>query len=71
MIQILYGKIRNMSKRRIFYDKKADVLYFVLKEGQEEYVKEIQPNVIVEFNKDDEVIGIEILKALVAVNCVN
>ena len=60
-----------MSKRRIFYDKKADVLYFVLKEGQEEYVKEIQPNVIVEFNKDDEVIGIEILKALVAVNCVN
>ncbi len=50
-------------KKKIFYDKKADILYIVLKEGKEEYAEEINPNIVVEFNEKNEPIGIEILKA--------
>lgn len=50
-------------KKKIFYDKKADILYFVLKDGVEDYAEEIEPNVIIEFDKEGHPIGIEILNA--------
>jgi len=45
------------------YDKKSDSLFIYLKEGEEERFEEIIPGINIEFNKNNEVIGIEVLKA--------
>ena len=45
------------------YDKESDSLYIYLKEGEEERFEEIVPGIHIEFYKNDEMIGIEILKA--------
>jgi hypothetical protein len=37
-----------MKKPKIFYNKKSDVLYFVIKEGPEEEHREIAPGVSLE-----------------------
>ena len=47
----------------IHYDKQEDALSFVLSEGEEERFEEIKPGVFVEFDKNDKVIGFEILDA--------
>ena len=52
-----------MKKTSIHYDKKYDILYFVLKSGPADYAEEIDPFVTVEYDKDDKPIGIEIMKA--------
>ena len=45
------------------YDEKSDSLFIYLKEGEEENFEEIVPGINIEFDKNNEVIGIEILKA--------
>jgi len=52
-----------MKKTRIHYDKKSDILYFVLKSGPADYAEEIDPLVTVEYDKNNKPIGIEIFKA--------
>lgn len=45
------------------YDKKSDSLFIYLKEGEEENFEEILPGINIEFGRNNEIIGIEILKA--------
>lgn len=45
------------------YDKKSDVLYLGLKKGPEESFVEVAPGVNVEMDANEEIIGIEILRA--------
>lgn len=51
------------SKNKIYYDKKTDVLWFMIKSGPEEEHKEVAPGVSVELGKNGELLGIEILGA--------
>lgn len=55
----------NMKKtnKKIYYDKKTDVLWFNLKKGAEEEYREISPGVGAELDKNGEILGIEILNA--------
>lgn len=46
---------------RIRVDKKADALYFRLDESEIIESEEVSPGVILDFNKDDQVVGVEIL----------
>ena len=48
---------------KIFYDKKSDALWLLIKSGVEEEVKEVSPGVNVELGKNGELLGIEILNA--------
>lgn len=57
-------KIKAEKKtERVYYDKKSDVLWFLIKSGVEEEYKEIAPGINVEFGKKGELLGIEILNA--------
>lgn len=56
-----------MKKDKVFYDKKTDSLYISIKKGREESFEEVEPNVIIEYNKRKEPIGIEILNVSQAV----
>ena len=49
--------------KKYHYDKKSDSLFIYLKEGEEESFEEIVPGINIELNKNNEVIGIEVLKA--------
>lgn len=55
-------KIRK-SKQKIYYDKKADVLWLLVKSGPEFEYKEIAPGISLELGKKGELLGIEILNA--------
>lgn len=46
---------------KLRYDQDADALYITLKEGPITSTKEIDKNTIIDFDKDGEVIGIELL----------
>jgi len=46
---------------KIRYDPDADAMYITLKEGNVHHTKEIDKNIIVDFDKDGEVLGIELL----------
>ena len=52
-----------INKKNIYYDAETDSLYIFLKKGKEEYFEEIKPNIIIEFNKNNQPLGIEILNA--------
>ena len=45
------------------YFEKEDVLHIVLSEGPEAKSVELSPNITVELNSNDDLIGIEILNA--------
>ena len=49
-------------KLKVSYDEEDDVLYLA-REGEEEVVEEIYPGVNLEFDRDGQLLGIEILKA--------
>lgn len=51
------------KKEKIYYDKKADILWLLVKSGPEFEYKEITPGVSVELGKEGELLGIEILNA--------
>lgn len=52
-----------MKKTSVNYDKKSDILYFVLKSGPADYAEEVSDFVTVEYDKNNKPIGIEIFKA--------
>lgn len=52
-----------MSNPRMTYFEKEDVLHLVLSEGTEAKSVELSPDITVELNSSNELIGIEILKA--------
>ncbi|MBI2667884.1 DUF2283 domain-containing protein [Candidatus Woesearchaeota archaeon] len=45
------------------YDKKSDSLFIYIKEGKEESFEEIVPGINIELGKNNEIIGVEVLKA--------
>ena len=49
--------------KKYYYDEKSDSLFIYLKEGEEESFEEIVPGINIELGKDNEIIGIEILRA--------
>ena len=46
---------------KIKYDSDADAMYITFREGEVDHTKEIDKNTIVDFDKNNQVIGIEIL----------
>ncbi len=50
-------------KEKVYYDKKSDALWLLIKRGFEEEVKEVAPGVNIELGRDGELLGIEILNA--------
>jgi uncharacterized protein YuzE len=52
-----------MKKSKISYDKKKDILYIMLREGQEERFEDISGDITVEYDAKDNPIGIEIYNA--------
>lgn len=50
-------------KEKIYYDKESDALWFLIKRGYEEKVKEVAPGINIELGKNGELLGIEILNA--------
>jgi uncharacterized protein YuzE len=46
---------------KIRYDPDADAVYITLREEEIDHTKEADENTIIDFNKDGEVIGVEIL----------
>lgn len=51
------------ANKKIYYDKKSDALWLLIKSGLEEEVREVSPGVNVELGKNGEILGIEILNA--------
>ncbi len=52
-----------MSKPRIRYFEQEDVLHLVIAEGPESGSVELSPDITVELNAKNEIIGVEILNA--------
>lgn len=52
-----------MKKPKIHYDKKIDALYIFLKPGIEERFEDLSKDITVEYDKNDNPIGIEIFNA--------
>jgi uncharacterized protein YuzE len=52
-----------MNKTRVRYFEQEDVLHLVLGEGAESRSFELSPNITVELNDKNELIGVEILNA--------
>lgn len=52
-----------MKKQAINYDKKSDILYFLIRPGMEERFEDISENITIEYDAEDRPIGIEIFNA--------
>lgn len=52
-----------MKKPILNYDRENDILYIVIREGEEDHFTEVTEGVIIEFDKDNQPIGIEIFDA--------
>ena len=52
-----------MSKPRIRYFEQEDVLHLLIADGPESGSVELSPNITVELNDKNEIIGVEILNA--------
>ena len=52
-----------MQNPMLHYDRKQDILYIVLSEGEEHHFEEVSDGVIVEFDENNHPIGIEIFNA--------
>jgi len=48
---------------KVHYDKEQDILYLAFKEGPSHEVVESSPNVILELDRNKEVMGLEIWNA--------
>lgn len=49
--------------KQYHYDHSADSLYIVVGKGKEDRFEEIAPGISLEFNKKDQLIGVEVLNA--------
>ena len=52
-----------MKKPILNYDSETDILYIVINEGEEHHFSEVAEGIVVEFDADDQPIGIEICNA--------
>ena len=52
-----------MSKPRMFYFEKEDILHLIMSDEKEANSVELSPNITAELNEQGELIGIEILQA--------
>jgi uncharacterized protein YuzE len=52
-----------MSKPKMFYFEKEDVLHLIMSDEEEANSVELSPNITAELNEHGELIGIEILHA--------
>ncbi len=52
-----------MNKTQMRYFEKEDILHLVIAEGTESRSLELSPNITVEINDQNELIGVEILNA--------
>jgi uncharacterized protein YuzE len=52
-----------MSKPKMFYFEKEDVLHLIISDEEEANSVELSPNITAELNEQGELIGIEILQA--------
>lgn len=52
-----------MTKTKMSYFSKEDILHIVISEGEEANSIELSPNITAELNEKGELIGIEILQA--------
>ena len=52
-----------MNKPRMRYFEEGDVLHLAIAEGRETQSLELSPNITVELNERNELIGVEILEA--------
>jgi uncharacterized protein YuzE len=52
-----------MSKPKMFYFEKDDILHLVMNDEEEANSVELSPNITAELNAQGELIGIEILQA--------
>jgi uncharacterized protein YuzE len=46
---------------RLHYDKEADALYLRLDESEIVELEEVRPGIVLDFNADQQVVGVEIL----------
>ena len=46
---------------KIRYDPDADAMYITLREGEFDHNKEVDENTVIDFDKDNNVLGIELL----------
>lgn len=54
---------RTKNKKSVYYDKKSDALWLLIKSGAEYEHKEISPGIFIELGRNGELLGIEILNA--------
>ena len=47
---------------RVQFDEKADAIYLRLDESEVIESEEVHPGIILDFNKNDEVVGVEVLR---------
>ena len=52
-----------MNQPMLNYDRENDILYLVIREGEESHFGEAVDGVIIEFDRDNQPIGIEIMNA--------
>jgi uncharacterized protein YuzE len=52
-----------MNKPTVHYDPQSDVLYFLVREGEEERFVEVVEGVNVELDQEGQLLGVEILNA--------
>lgn len=52
-----------MTKQKVFYDKKTDVMWVLIKSGPEERYEEVTPDINLEIGEKGELLGIEIFNA--------
>jgi len=52
-----------MKSPMLHYDREHDILYSVIREGMEHHFVEVTEGIIVEFDQDNQPIGIEIFDA--------
>ena len=55
--------IESLQIPKFHYDKKHDILYIVIKDGEEEEFLEIAEGISLELDSEGEIIGIEIFNA--------
>ncbi len=49
------------STMKVYFDEKADALYFRLDDSKIIESEEVQPEIILDFNENNQVVGMEIL----------
>lgn len=52
-----------MNKPTVHYDPQSDVLYLLVREGEEERFEEVAEGVNVELDEEGQLLGVEILNA--------